>query len=154
MLCNFVTYKWCISDQRKSIVRLHCKSHLYLFYLSLNQRLLLKKPTKDLNQMPLDYFKVCVVTIPVIDSFNIDNFIFFFLILTILLISWLPYLGIINKVSLGDLSSGRAFDNGCTCFDSCQGVVNDLRGQKTDCVCSVSCNLCFFFILFFFILFF
>uniref|UniRef100_A0ABD2X175 Phosphatidylinositol 4-kinase beta n=1 Tax=Trichogramma kaykai TaxID=54128 RepID=A0ABD2X175_9HYME len=41
-----------------------------------------------------------------------------------------------NKISLGDLSSGRAFDNGCTCFDSCQGVVNDLRGQKTDCVCN------------------
>lgn len=46
--------------------------------------------------------------------------------------------GIINKVSLGDLSSGRAFDNGCTCFYSCQGVVNDLRGQKTDCFCNVS----------------
>ncbi|XP_012271347.1 phosphatidylinositol 4-kinase beta [Orussus abietinus] len=44
--------------------------------------------------------------------------------------------GLTNKVSLGDLSSGRAFDNGCTCFDSCQGVVNDLRGQKTDCVCN------------------
>ncbi|KAK0181992.1 hypothetical protein PV327_000167 [Microctonus hyperodae] len=44
--------------------------------------------------------------------------------------------GIVNKVSLGDLSSGRAFDNGCTCFDSCQGVVNDLRGQKTECVCN------------------
>lgn len=44
--------------------------------------------------------------------------------------------GLINKVSLGDLSSGRAFDNGCTCFDSCQGVVNDLRGQKTDCFCN------------------
>ncbi|XP_033224308.1 phosphatidylinositol 4-kinase beta [Belonocnema kinseyi] len=44
--------------------------------------------------------------------------------------------GSINKVSLGDLSSGRAFDNGCTCFDSCQGVVNDLRGQKTDCFCN------------------
>ncbi|XP_046409330.1 phosphatidylinositol 4-kinase beta [Neodiprion fabricii] len=43
--------------------------------------------------------------------------------------------GLINKVSLGDLSSGRAFDNGCTCFDSCQGIVNDLRGQKTDCFC-------------------
>jgi len=46
--------------------------------------------------------------------------------------------GTINKVSLGDLSSGRAFDNGCTCFYSCQGVVNDLRGQKTDCFCNVS----------------
>ncbi|XP_033363401.1 phosphatidylinositol 4-kinase beta [Bombus vosnesenskii] len=44
--------------------------------------------------------------------------------------------GTINKVSLGDLSSGRAFDNGCTCFYSCQGVVNDLRGQKTDCFCN------------------
>ncbi|KAG8036373.1 hypothetical protein G9C98_003695 [Cotesia typhae] len=44
--------------------------------------------------------------------------------------------GVVNKVSLGDLSSGRAFDNGCTCFDSCQGVVNDLRGQKTDCFCN------------------
>ncbi|CAK9815833.1 Phosphatidylinositol 4-kinase beta [Anthophora quadrimaculata] len=44
--------------------------------------------------------------------------------------------GTISKVSLGDLSSGRAFDNGCTCFYSCQGVVNDLRGQKTDCFCN------------------
>ncbi|XP_012266623.2 phosphatidylinositol 4-kinase beta [Athalia rosae] len=43
--------------------------------------------------------------------------------------------GLVNKVSLGDLSSGRAFDNGCTCFDSCQGIVNDLRGKKTDCFC-------------------
>ncbi|XP_063984723.1 phosphatidylinositol 4-kinase beta isoform X1 [Diachasmimorpha longicaudata] len=43
--------------------------------------------------------------------------------------------GIISKINLGDLSSGRAFDNGCTCFHSCQGVVNDLRGQKTDCCC-------------------
>lgn len=48
------------------------------------------------------------------------------------------FTGLINKISLGDLSSGRAFDNGCTCFDSCQGVVNDLRGQKTDCFCNVS----------------
>lgn len=43
-----------------------------------------------------------------------------------------------NKLSLGDLSSGKAFDNGCMCFDSCQGVVNDLRGEKTECSCSVS----------------
>ncbi|XP_063243120.1 phosphatidylinositol 4-kinase beta isoform X2 [Bacillus rossius redtenbacheri] len=41
-----------------------------------------------------------------------------------------------NRVCLGDLSSGRAFDNGCTCFDSCQGVVNDLRGRRTDCTCN------------------
>ncbi|XP_056647918.1 phosphatidylinositol 4-kinase beta [Diorhabda sublineata] len=41
-----------------------------------------------------------------------------------------------TKLSLGDLSSGRAFDNGCVCFDSCQNVVNDLRGEKTECICS------------------
>ncbi|XP_046990426.1 phosphatidylinositol 4-kinase beta isoform X1 [Schistocerca americana] len=44
--------------------------------------------------------------------------------------------GSTNKVSLGDLASGRAFDNGCTCFDTCQGVVNDLKGKKTDCTCN------------------
>lgn len=42
-----------------------------------------------------------------------------------------------NKLCLGDLSSGRAFDSGCVCFDSCQSVVNDLKGQKTVCICSV-----------------
>lgn len=46
-----------------------------------------------------------------------------------------------NKLSLGDLTSGKAFENGCMCFDSCQGVVNDLRGQKTECSCSVSIKL-------------
>lgn len=40
-----------------------------------------------------------------------------------------------NKVCLGDLSSGRAFDNGCICFESCLGVVNDLRGRRTHCSC-------------------
>lgn len=40
------------------------------------------------------------------------------------------------KNSLGDMGSGHAFDNGCTCFESCTGVVNQLRGQKTDCTCS------------------
>ncbi|KAJ1522314.1 hypothetical protein ONE63_002611 [Megalurothrips usitatus] len=40
-----------------------------------------------------------------------------------------------NKVCLGDLSSGRAFDSGCTCFESCLGVVNDLRGRRTHCSC-------------------
>lgn len=42
------------------------------------------------------------------------------------------------KVSLGDMGSGHAFDNGCNCFDSCTGIVNNLRGQKTECTCSVS----------------
>lgn len=40
-----------------------------------------------------------------------------------------------TKVCLGDLSSGRAFENGCTCFESCLGVVNDLRGKRTQCSC-------------------
>lgn len=39
------------------------------------------------------------------------------------------------KLCLGDLSSGRAFDNGCLCFESRRSVVNDLRGEKTECTC-------------------
>lgn len=49
--------------------------------------------------------------------------------------------GLAKLLCLGDLSSGRAFDNGCMCFNTCQGVVNDLRGEKTECSCSVSANL-------------
>ncbi|KAK9505633.1 hypothetical protein O3M35_009636 [Rhynocoris fuscipes] len=41
----------------------------------------------------------------------------------------------LNRVCLGDINSGRAFDNGCTCFDSCQGKVNDLRGKRIVCTC-------------------
>lgn len=40
------------------------------------------------------------------------------------------------RLCLGDLSTGRAFDNGCTCFESVRGTVNDLRGHKTVCTCS------------------
>ncbi|KAK9882242.1 hypothetical protein WA026_019756 [Henosepilachna vigintioctopunctata] len=40
------------------------------------------------------------------------------------------------KLCLGDLSSGRAFDNGCPCFDGCIGLVNDLKGRKTECTCT------------------
>lgn len=39
------------------------------------------------------------------------------------------------KLCLGDLSSGRAFDNGCICFESQRGAVNDLLGQQTICSC-------------------
>lgn len=46
------------------------------------------------------------------------------------------------KVSLGDLSSGCGFFNGCTCFDSCQGVVNGLRGIRITCHCNVSIGFC------------
>ncbi|XP_037577407.1 phosphatidylinositol 4-kinase beta [Dermacentor silvarum] len=37
---------------------------------------------------------------------------------------------------LGDLGSGHAFDNGCACYDSCDGIVGDLRGRaKVECHC-------------------
>lgn len=37
---------------------------------------------------------------------------------------------------LGDLGSGHAFDNGCTCYDSCDGIVSDLRGHsRVECHC-------------------
>lgn len=39
------------------------------------------------------------------------------------------------RLCLGDLSTGRAFDNGCTCFESVRGTVNDLLGHKTVCTC-------------------
>lgn len=39
------------------------------------------------------------------------------------------------KLCLGDLTSGRAFDNGCTCFETVRGQVNGLLGQKTVCSC-------------------
>lgn len=39
------------------------------------------------------------------------------------------------RLCLGDLSTGRAFDNGCTCFESVRGTVNDLLGHRTVCVC-------------------
>lgn len=42
------------------------------------------------------------------------------------------------RLCLGDLGTGRAFDNGCTCFDTVRGTVNGLLGQKTVCICGVS----------------
>lgn len=50
------------------------------------------------------------------------------------------------RLCLGDLSTGRAFDNGCTCFDTVRGTVNGLLGQKTVCSCGVS-ELKFYFLL-------
>lgn len=40
-----------------------------------------------------------------------------------------------RPLTLGDLSTGRAFDNGCVCFETVRGAMNDLRGQKTVCCC-------------------
>lgn len=42
------------------------------------------------------------------------------------------------RLCLGDLSTGRAFDNGCSCFDSVRGTVNDLLGHRTVCTCGAS----------------
>lgn len=39
------------------------------------------------------------------------------------------------KNCLGDLNSGRAFDNGCNCFDSEEARCNALRGKTIDCLC-------------------
>ncbi|XP_062710398.1 uncharacterized protein LOC109409370 [Aedes albopictus] len=45
------------------------------------------------------------------------------------------YPSLSKPLCLGDLSSGRAFDNGCLCFESVRGTVNDLLGQQTICSC-------------------
>ena len=39
----------------------------------------------------------------------------------------------LKRLTLGDLTSGRAFDNGCICFDAYKIEINDLRGRKTYC---------------------
>ncbi|KAA0202912.1 hypothetical protein HAZT_HAZT001092 [Hyalella azteca] len=39
------------------------------------------------------------------------------------------------KNCLGDLNSGRSFDNGCSCFDSEEARCNALRGKTIDCHC-------------------
>ena len=40
------------------------------------------------------------------------------------------------RLQLGDLMSGRAFDNGCQCLDSRHAAVNELRGESTASSCS------------------
>lgn len=46
--------------------------------------------------------------------------------------------GNLQKSNTGDLSSGRAFDSGCICVQSSEGIVNDLTGKETVCHCGVS----------------
>jgi len=41
-----------------------------------------------------------------------------------------------SRLTLGDLTSGHAFDNNCRCLDSLSSTVNDLRGVSNVCVCS------------------
>ena len=40
-----------------------------------------------------------------------------------------------NTRTSGDLNSGRAFDSGCSCHQSTEGVYNDLLGRSTVCHC-------------------
>ncbi|KAL1465467.1 hypothetical protein WDU94_005039, partial [Cyamophila willieti] len=40
-----------------------------------------------------------------------------------------------SQPALGDISSGHAFDNGCPCFDSCEGRVNQFCGRQVHCSC-------------------
>ncbi|XP_076355706.1 phosphatidylinositol 4-kinase beta-like isoform X1 [Tachypleus tridentatus] len=40
-----------------------------------------------------------------------------------------------EKRGLGDLSSGQAFNSRCVCFESCEGMFSDLRGQRIQCHC-------------------
>ncbi|GFR70538.1 phosphatidylinositol 4-kinase beta-like [Elysia marginata] len=37
--------------------------------------------------------------------------------------------------AVGDLTSGRAFDSGCSCYSKSEAVINDLRGVETLCQC-------------------
>jgi hypothetical protein len=46
-----------------------------------------------------------------------------------------PDLELRSRLQLGDITSGRAFDNGCQCFNSQRGVVNQLRGDIHHCTC-------------------
>ncbi len=39
------------------------------------------------------------------------------------------------KPQTGDLTSGRAFDSGCRCYESSEGVLNDLLRRRTECHC-------------------
>ncbi|WAR18074.1 PI4KB-like protein [Mya arenaria] len=42
----------------------------------------------------------------------------------------------LHTMACGDLATGRAFDNGCICHQSTEGVRNDLTGKKVICNCS------------------
>ncbi|KAI5756009.1 hypothetical protein M8J77_021365 [Diaphorina citri] len=40
------------------------------------------------------------------------------------------------QCSLGDITSGHAFDNGCFCFDSCEGRMSQVCGRQVQCTCN------------------
>ncbi|XP_053382735.1 phosphatidylinositol 4-kinase beta-like isoform X2 [Mercenaria mercenaria] len=41
----------------------------------------------------------------------------------------------LHNYACGDLASGRAFDNGCLCYQSSEGVKNGLTGREMNCNC-------------------
>lgn len=47
-----------------------------------------------------------------------------------------PFHPQLQRLCLGDLTTGRAFDNGCLCFETVRGTVNNLLGHKTVCDCA------------------
>ena len=42
-----------------------------------------------------------------------------------------------SPLCVGDLSSGRAFENGCQCYLKSEAVINNLKGMQTLCQCDV-----------------
>ena len=44
---------------------------------------------------------------------------------------------VLHTSGAGDLASGRAFDNGCLCHQSSEGMYNDLTGKEVLCNCGV-----------------
>ncbi|XP_052763699.1 phosphatidylinositol 4-kinase beta-like [Mya arenaria] len=44
----------------------------------------------------------------------------------------------LHTMACGDLATGRAFDNGCICHQSTEGVRNDLTGKKVICNCGAA----------------
>ncbi|CAG5135348.1 unnamed protein product [Candidula unifasciata] len=46
-----------------------------------------------------------------------------------------PTISYSSASQIGDLSTGRAFDSGCQCYNKSEAVFNDLKGLETLCCC-------------------
>lgn len=94
-----------------------------------------------LNVKPMFYFSPqpidrLIMNLPV-NAYLSFLFLFFYLGIY----SKMPHsqtTGNLQKSNTGDLSTGRAFDSGCICVQSSEGIVNDLTGKETVCHCGVS----------------
>lgn len=96
-----------------------------------------------LNVKPMFYFSPqpidrIIMNLPVpVNAYLSYLFLFFYLGIY----SKMPHsqtTGNLQKSNTGDLSTGRAFDSGCICVQSSEGIVNDLTGKETVCHCGVS----------------